>query len=312
MSKKAVGALAFAMIAASFLWSCTTSSKSSPTATPATAGSPTPTVCQVCTGGYYGQTCYTCTPIPTDTPVPAATSTGTFTWSSTATVPATPTYAGTPTSTATVSTTSTPSGTFTSSGTPTSTPTCQPTVTCATALFSPTAAGTAAVVINEVFAVGSGSGFDFIELKNVGGSSVSLSGYYLCHYPNYWPIPAVTLSAGALVVVHWDQTGTNTATDLYTGTEPALSQSGDDIGFYSSANFGMSSAIVDYVEWGTGNPNGQSGGNSHREPVAVGAGIWSTGDRAVPMSGGESLNLIAGSPGNLGCSYHLCPPSPGS
>lgn len=175
-----------------------------------------------------------------------------------------------------------------------------------TALFSPTAAGTVAVVINEVFTNGT-AGASFVELKNAGASSANLTGYYLCQYPSYWPFPSgVTIPSGGFLVIHWNATGTNTATNLYTGTGTLadLSPSSGEVGFYSSNGFGSSSDDVDYVEWG-------NGGHT-REAPAVGAGIWSTGDFAVAMTGGLSLNLVSGSPGNKGCNYALCPPSPGS
>ena len=180
---------------------------------------------------------------------------------------------------------------------------------CALATFSPTAASTVAVVLNEIFSDGTATG-QWIELKNVGSGSVSLTNFSLCQFPNYWPFPiGFVLSPGTFVVVHWNQTGTNTGTDLFTGGLGAsLSPSSGEIGFYDCnggcACFGGSACIRDYVEWGN---------SGHvRSSVAIGAGIWATGAFAPAMSGGMSLNLISGSPGNLGCYYQPSSPSPGS
>jgi len=229
----------------------------------------------------------------------------------TATVPPAPTNtplntntAG-PSQTATISRTF--SGTFTATNTVTSTATPCGQCTCPPA-FSPTAAGTASVVINEVFSDGTATG-QWAEIKNVGSNPVSFTNFSLCQFPTYWPFPVgFTLAPGAFVVVHYNQSGTDTGTDLFTGPITAnLLPGTGELGLYdcnACSCFGGSACIRDYVEWGNG--------GHVRESVAVGAGIWFTGSFASAMSGGMSLNLVNGSPGNVGCHYTLAAPSPGS
>jgi hypothetical protein len=53
------------------------------------------------------------------------------------------------------------------------------------------------------------------------------------------------------------------------------------MGLYTTASFGSSTAMIDYVEWGS-TGHGRSG-------VAVGAGIWTTGDFVPAFAVGSAL-----------------------
>lgn len=163
-----------------------------------------------------------------------------------------------------------------------------------------------AVKIVEVFANGT-PGAEWVKLKNVGGSNVTFSAEWLCQWPTYWQFPtsptSFTLNAGACVIVHWNQSGTNTAANIYTGTLSAdLVPNGGEVGFYTCSTFSSSSCIHSYIEWG-------SGGHT-REPAGVGAGVWSNGDFCPAMTGGQSLQLTGGFPGDLSCQWFLAAPNP--
>jgi hypothetical protein len=79
----------------------------------------------------------------------------------------------------------------------------------------------------------------------------------LCNRPSYAPLSG-SLAPGESVEV--------SAADL-----GGLSAGSGEVGLYSSRAFGDSSAMTDYVAWGSG------GG---RESVAVDAGLWGAGDAA--------------------------------
>lgn len=110
-----------------------------------------------------------------------------------------------------------------------------------------------------------------VVIQNVGGALGNLSGLWLCQAPSYDSFGDVELAPGEMVAV--------TLGGDFTGPEGAKTASlsigsigvdDGEIGLYTSRDFGSSSAIVDYVEWG-------EGGHT-RSSVAVEAGIWNSGD----------------------------------
>ena len=83
----------------------------------------------------------------------------------------------------------------------------------------------ATVVLNEVLydPLGEDLGAEIIEVANLGTTAQNLSGWSLCvngvGTRAYYIFPdGLTLAAGAFLRVHWVANGTNTATDLFTGT----------------------------------------------------------------------------------------------
>ncbi len=93
-------------------------------------------------------------------------------------------------------------------------------------------------------------------LRNDGGSSIDLTGYFACNRPSYIELPSQTLEPGATV-------------DISTG---GLSLSADDgeLGIYNSQSFSSSAAIRAYVQWGS-DGHGRTG-------TAVDAGVWTAGE----------------------------------
>jgi hypothetical protein len=113
------------------------------------------------------------------------------------------------------------------------------------------------IVINEIRASDSA-----VELLNTGGSTVNISTYWLCRFPNYSQLSSLTgicgdlnLAPGGLVTVDLNY---------------VLNPTDDELGLYTAADFENPGAIVDYVEWG-------SSGHT-RSTVAVAALIWTDGD----------------------------------
>lgn len=125
----------------------------------------------------------------------------------------------------------------------------------------------AQIVINEIDPT-----TNSIELKNLGTSSVDVSDFWLCDFPKYTQISSGELKkdgsttiapGGFLVISGW-----------------TLNQDAE-LGLYNSPNYGTSSAVVDYVEWGSN--------NHQRSATAVAAGTWTSGDFLPKIETGESI-----------------------
>lgn len=148
-------------------------------------------------------------------------------------------------------TTTTQAPTTTTTATPadgdTTTTTTQATTTTAATQVS----GPAKLVIASIdFETG------MFTLRNDGGESLDLTGYFACNRPNYVELPGRVLEPGA-------------TTDISTG---GLSLSADDgeLGIYTSQSFSSTSAIRAYVQWGS-DGHGRTG-------TAVDAGVWTEGE----------------------------------
>ena len=127
-----------------------------------------------------------------------------------------------------------------------------------------------------------------IVIQNVGDAPGNLQGYALCQAPNYAVLGDLELAPGEFVAI---SVGGSLFLPPPGAAHTASASIGDvsiedgEIGLYSRAGaFSSSSAIVDYVEWGsTGH---------RRSSVASEAGIWNSGD-FVDLSGAESAFLFA-------------------
>ena len=117
-----------------------------------------------------------------------------------------------------------------------------------------------------------------VVVQNLSPESVQIGGWFLCQFPNYWPIPAkslepreeLTLSAAA---------GENTDDTFFAaGTFGTLNAGGGEVGLYRDQQFGSASSMVAYVGW-----NGGGG----RLGVAQDAGLWGNGD--LTPSDGDTL-----------------------
>ncbi|PZC47590.1 MAG: hypothetical protein DK306_001160 [Chloroflexi bacterium] len=127
-------------------------------------------------------------------------------------------------------------------------------------------------VVVEAVALGGNDGA--VVLRNRSDADVDLSGWFICQFPNYWPMPPLVLSAGAAVTAHVGM-GEGTDTDLFAnGAYGPLGETGE-IGIYSSGAFDTPDAMVTYISWGNG---------GERISVAAAARLWS----------GPSLQAAAG------------------
>jgi plastocyanin len=144
---------------------------------------------------------------------------------------------------------------------------------------------------------GNAGNLDRIEIANLGDASGNLGRYRLSVSNGgqaIIPVNALDVAPGARVTIHTNETGTNTATDVFMGgTTPT------GVVFGAAGNLGTTGSvalyapyrqsgtsgplntdlIIDYVEWGAGGqPN---------EAIAAGAtaGLWNAGQFVT----GESL-----------------------
>ena len=104
----------------------------------------------------------------------------------------------------------------------------------------------------------------WVELTNTGDQMVDVSSLWLCDFPAYDQLSTLNVVCGSL--------------DMAPGSVTVVSgwnvdSSDGELGLYTSTSFGSSSAIIDYVEWGSPNHT--------RSSVAVNAGIWTAGDIAA-------------------------------
>ncbi len=154
---------------------------------------------------------------------------------------------------------------------------------------SPLSAGSADVVVNEVFYLGD-STTDWVELRNGGTTTVDLSSWWICSRFSYRQLSTLPLLAGADLILAPGEI-------LAVGTGIDLDANSADFGLYTSSTFSSAAAMVDFVQWGSGSGIGRS-------QVAATAGLWSQMGPGsfdfVPLApAGQSLNLRLNGSGGL-------------
>ncbi|NRB54073.1 MAG: hypothetical protein HRU41_40870, partial [Saprospiraceae bacterium] len=128
------------------------------------------------------------------------------------------------------------------------------------------------VVINEVLANTS------VELKNIGNSTVDVSDYWLCNFPDYARLAQLNVICGDLELAPGEF-----LTVEVDGSVGGVEVPGNDgeLGLYINSSFGSPNSIRDYVEWG-------SSGHG-RSSVAVTAEIWEAGNFVSSFGANESI-----------------------
>ncbi len=147
------------------------------------------------------------------------------------------------------------------------------------------------VVINEVLydAEGVDTGKEYIILYNNGDSSIDLTNYELNAVSgDYYIFPSFLLEPKSFVVIHWRAEGTDTKSDLYTGTNGFDANMGDSSGWVALFRSHPTTStakdlIVDYLEYGAAGKTWESAANS--------AGIWPAGSFIPDVQAGKSIKL---------------------
>ncbi|MCK4554462.1 lamin tail domain-containing protein, partial [Candidatus Parcubacteria bacterium] len=140
------------------------------------------------------------------------------------------------------------------------------------------------IVINEIL-YNTSSGNSWIEIYNASSTAINISEWRLIVFATSsaqtYMVPAGhfdnfgNLAAGSFVVVHWNSSGTDTATDLYGNMGVDMSVYGGDI------TLDDGSYIYDYIQFGGSGKGG--------EAAAVSAGKWTTGDYIYNSNYNESI-----------------------
>ena len=143
------------------------------------------------------------------------------------------------------------------------------------------------VVFNEILIRRSGpnpSVDQLVELKKTGGSSINIGGWVFCHEFEYNAIPGGTSIPGnGLLTVHFNQSGVNTATDIY--LQGVTLSTTSDLGLYINGNnFGSASNMHAFVQFGGVPAAGRQG-------VASQAGLWTTNSFVPNPAVGSSVEL---------------------
>ena len=100
-----------------------------------------------------------------------------------------------------------------------------------------------------------------VTIHNYGSSTVNIGTYWLCNFPSYDQLNTLTVTQGSL--------------NLAAGAEVTvistvnLTVADSELGLYNSSTFGSSTAMQDYLQWGSA--------GHQREVVAVNKGIWVAG-----------------------------------
>lgn len=112
-----------------------------------------------------------------------------------------------------------------------------------------------------------------IEIFNGTDEAINLSSYWLCNFPDYQQISALTLECGDLELLP----GEYLVVTGFSGFDAVDAE----LGLYSTNTFANPDAVVDYLEWGsTGH---------QRSSVAVAAGVWTAGDFVDAPTADNSL-----------------------
>lgn len=96
-----------------------------------------------------------------------------------------------------------------------------------------------------------------VHIRNYGASAVDISTYWLCNFPSYSQDMTTITSLAP-----------NTTVTVNTALPMNISDG--EMGLYFSTSFTSTTALLDYMEWG-------SGGHT-RESIAVAKGIWGTNE----------------------------------
>jgi hypothetical protein len=113
----------------------------------------------------------------------------------------------------------------------------------------------------------------FVEIANVGTEPATVDGIQFCQFPTYFdlgPVAGGPIAPGETIRLTASAVG---------GLDPA----GGEAALYASSNFEDPSAILGYVQWGTG---------GERAGVAVEAGIWAAGATVEPDPSFNSIELF--------------------
>ena len=97
-----------------------------------------------------------------------------------------------------------------------------------------------------------------VTLKNYGSTNVPISGYWFCNFPAYGQVSSMTSVASL-----------DPGEEVNIASSINFAVADGEFGLYNTNSFGSSTAMEDYMQWGSA--------GHQRESVAVAKGIWTAG-----------------------------------
>jgi len=165
-----------------------------------------------------------------------------------------------------------------------------------------TSGGGSDIIINEVY-YKTNSYDGWVELFNRTSDNKSLNNFKLKHKNWEYTFPNIEMTGNSYMVVHWNQSGSDTGTDLYTESLGSyLDIYGGDLLLLNET-----SDIMDYIEYG--------GSGYANESAAISDAQWMSGDYIPHCLTGESIGRKSTDGEDWNDSYDwqtFTSPSPGS
>jgi Lamin Tail Domain len=147
------------------------------------------------------------------------------------------------------------------------------------------------VRISEILADPAGSNeMQAIELFNAGPAAVSLNGAAIASGDQ-----VVTLSGladvppGGTVVIQWNQDGSSSGNQLFTGATFELDPAEGNLALFKSSQVTRAGEMVAFVQWGAPNQT--------RADLAAQAALWDAASFVQPAAEGQAMALLPGGSG---------------
>jgi glucose/arabinose dehydrogenase len=192
------------------------------------------------------------------------------------------------------------------------------------------------VVINEVLynPAGTDLGSEKIEIKNLGGSAVDLTGWRFCVHIRYTAagqFNGVSINPGQIITLHLRAAGADDANNIFLSAFPpdsggnTLENFADSVALYDCSStgcfgsLGPNNRMIDYVQWGDdGVSANQERHNVAADPTRPGGPLWSSAglmNHAPQTADGMSIAYDGSDSGagetTLGVDYAEATPSIG-
>jgi hypothetical protein len=126
-----------------------------------------------------------------------------------------------------------------------------------------------------------------IELFNAGPTSVSLNGAVLTVGDLTRPLNGLAeVPPGGVVAIRWNQTGTSSGSQFFTGRTTALNPLQGNVALFKSNQLTSPTEMLAYVQWGAA--------RQARAALAEQAGLWDPAAFLPRTDEGQSLTLLPG------------------
>jgi plastocyanin len=152
-------------------------------------------------------------------------------------------------------------------------------------------------------------GLDKVEVTNMGAANGDLGRYRLSianGVAQSLAANSIPIAPGGTVTIHTNESGTNTATDVFLPALGNLPDVAGSVALYApNTKVGTlltdATQIVDFVQWGTtGNPN---------EATAISGSVWSGGQAAPAVAAGHTIEFCGGAQQHAGHWYDNATPN---